>query len=362
MKTIDRYFLSSWIKTFLRVIIALAFLYILVDFFATRQESVRKYNIPFFIITQYYLLSMPKIFFQYHFLSASVMLTTFLVWGRSAQEGEITALLSGGIRFARITISALIVASLLSIGSFFLEDTLGGWCASQFRTLEKQYFSYHLGDTKSGVSWTNLSGGWTCHILRFNREALTGRDVVIHRIQNERIDEIRARYIWWNTTQKKWLLEDGRHFILFPKKDMEQQVIRITQIPAPFSEPPETLFALELPQELKTWWQFYQELKRAQLFGIPTYKYEVDWYSRLSRPVSVLIMLLLALPLSTLWRKGGLILSFGVTTITAITYTLFFVLFTGLGYLEVLPPLLSAWFANFIFFTIAIYIWKRTPT
>lgn len=362
MKTIDKYYLSSWLRTFLRVLIALTFLYIVVDFFATRQESVSKYDVPLIVIVQYYLFSLPKIYFQYHFLPASMMLTTFLVWGRSAQEGEISALLSGGIRFLRITLSVLAAGVLIAISSFFIEDTAGVWCAEQFQNLEKIYFSYHISDTKSGVSWTNLSDGWTCHILRFNREAMTGRDVVIHRIREDRIDEIRAKYIWWDESQKKWFIEEGRHFILFPKKEMEQEVVRITQIPAPFKETPETLFALDLPQELKTWRQFREELQRARQFGIPTYKYEVDWYTRIARPTSALIMLLLALPLSVLWKKGGFILSFGVTAITALCYMLCFVLFTGLGYLEVLPPFISAWSANILFFFISLIIWKKCPT
>jgi len=362
MKTIDKYYLSWWLKAFLRVLIALAFLYIIVDFFTTRQESVQKYNVPFMIIAQYYLLSLPKIFLQYHFLSAGIMLTTFLVWGKSTQEGEISALLSGGIPLLRITTSVFLAGLFIAIGSFFVEDTMGVWCAEQFRNLEKMYFSYHLGDTRSGVSWTNLSGNWTCHILRFNREAMTGRDVVIHRIQEDRIDEIRARYIWWDKKQKKWFIEDGRQFILFPKKDMEQEVIRITQIPAPFTESPETLFALDLPQELKTWKQFYEEIKRARFFGIPTYKYEVDWNARIARPASVFIMLLLALPLSVLWKRGGFILSFGIAAISALCYMLCFVLFTGLGYLQTLPPMISAWGANILFLILSLLIWKRTPT
>lgn len=362
MKTIDKYYLSWWLKTFLRVLIALAFLYIIVDFFATRQESVQKYNVPFLVIAQYYLFSLPKIFFQYHFLSAGVMLTTFLVWGRSTQEGEISALLSGGVPLVRVMTSVFLIGICIAIGSFFVEDTLGVWCAHQFRNMEKMYFSYHLGDTRSGVSWTNLSGGWTCHILRFNREAMTGRDVVIHRIQEDRIDEIRARYIWWDETQKKWLIEDGRQFMLFPKKEMEQEVVRITQIPAPFTESPETLFALDLPQELKTWKQFREEIKRARFFGIPTYKYEVDEYTRIARPASIFIMLLLALPLSVLWKRGGFVLSFGVTAISAICYMLCFILFTGLGYLQTLPPIVGAWGANILFLTVSLFIWKRTPT
>jgi lipopolysaccharide export LptBFGC system permease protein LptF len=163
--------------------------------------------VPLLVIGKYYLFSLPKIFFQYHFLSASVMLTTFLVWGRSAQEGEISALLSGGIRFLRISLSVLAAGILIAIGSFFIEDTAGVWCAEQFQNLEKMYFSYHLGDTKSGVSWTNLSGGWTCHILRFNREAMTGRDVVVHRIREDRIDEIREKYMGGMNHRKNGLLK-----------------------------------------------------------------------------------------------------------------------------------------------------------
>ncbi len=362
MKTIDRYYLTRWIKTFLQVLIALILLYIITDFFVTRQESIRKYNIPVLVILLYYLYSVPKILLQYQFLPAGITLTTFLVWGRSVQDREVIALLSGGISYKRIVLTTILASILIAFLSFITEDTIAVWCARQFRNLERQYFSYHLSDTKSSVSWTNLKDGWTCHILKFNKEALTGRDILMHKITPNRIEEIRARYIWWDNHHQKWYLEDGRLFILYPGENMEQEVIRITQIPAPFDDPPEVLFALDLPNDLKTLRQFTSDLNRAKIFGIPTEKYEVDWHLRIARHFAVIIMTLLALSLSIIWGKGSIIVCFGITMLISLTYILCFIIITGLGYLETLPPPLSAWGANIIFGIISAYLWKIKPT
>ncbi|MCX8065404.1 MAG: LptF/LptG family permease [Candidatus Hydrogenedentes bacterium] len=362
MKTIDRYYLWRWVKTFFQVILVLILLYVITDFFISRQESVRKYNIPITVILLYYIYNIPKILFHYYFLPAGVTLTTFLVWGRSVQEKEVLALLSGGISYTRIVLTTIIVSGIIGLFSFILEETIGVKSAWRFRELERQYFSYHLGDTKSSVSWTNLKDGWTCHILKFNKEALTGRDVLMHKVTPDRVEEIRARYIWWDKSSKKWRLEDGRHFILYPQQSMEQEVIRVTQIPAPFDDPPEVLFALDLPNELKTIREFTADLRRAKEFGIPTKKYEVDWHLRIARHFSVIIMTILTLAFSIIWGKGNLIVCFGMTMIISITYILSSVLITGLGYLEVIPPILSAWGTNLIFATVSTYLWKIKPT
>lgn len=362
MKTIDKYYLGKWLKTFLQVTLVLILLFAITDFFITRQEAVRKYNIPFFVTILYYIYFTPKLLIQYYFLPASITLTTFLVWGKSVQEKEVLALLSGGISYTRIVLTTLIVSIIIALLSFISEETIAVKFAWKFRELERQYFSYHLGDTKSSVSWTNLGDGWTCHILKFNKEALTGRDVLIHKITLEKIEEIRARYIWWDNRSKKWLLEDGRHFILYPHQNMEQEVIRITQVSAPFNDPPETLFALDLPNELKTLREFTLDLRRALEFGIPTNKYEVDWHLRIARHFCPAIMCVLTLALSIIWGKGNIIVCFGMTMIISIAYILSSMLITGLGYLEILPPIISAWGSNLLFALLATYLWKIKPT
>ncbi len=362
MKTIDKYYLARWIKTFLQVMAVLILLYVITDFFVTRQESVRKYNIPLMVIILYYLYSVPKILIQYQFLPAGITLTTFLVWGRSVQDKEVIALLSGGISYTRVVLSTIIASIVIAFCSFVMEETVAVWCAWRFRNLEREYFSYHLGDTKSAVSWTNLKDGWTCHILKFNKEAMTGRDVLMHKITPDKIEEVRARYIWWDADSRRWYIEDGRHFVLYPQKNMEQEVVRITQITAPFDDPPEVLFALDLPDELKTLKQFTADLNRAKMFGVPTAKYEVDWHLRIARHFAVIIMTLLALSLSIIWGKGSLIVCFGITMIISLAYILCFMMITGLGYLETLPPAIGAWGANIIFGIVSAYLWKVKPT
>lgn len=362
MTILDRYLTKRLIFTMLKLTASLVLLFVIIDILTVRKENISKYDIPWSVVGQYYLTLVPTILFQYQFAALALLVAALMVLGRATQDNEVTAFMAGGVGLRRMSRAPVILALLMAVGAFFADETLGVRAANVSRHIQREYFSWFDSHLRTGISWANLSGGWTCHILKFNREALTGQDVYLHSIEKNLVQEIRARRIWWDPSREQWLLEDGRWFTLYPDQAMTQKVDRITQQAAPFKERPEELFALEDPPETKSTRTLARDLERAASLGIPVQSYWVDYHAKFARPALCFVMIWLAIPFAIRLRRGGFFIGFGVSVAIALAYLLLFYMSLGLGHLGKLPPFAAAWLANFVFLAIGLVLFERTPT
>lgn len=346
----------------LQIVLAMVLLYVIIDLLTTRQNNIAKYDIPWRVVVQYYLVTAPTILFQYQTTALAVLIAGLMVLGRAAQDQEITAALAGGISLRRIVFAPVVVALLVAVGAFLFEDTLGVWSARAVARIEREYFSQFQRPDNPVVSWAHLGGGWTCHILKFNREALTGQDVYIHAINDESVREIRARRIFWDEDREQWMLEDGRLFTFNPKQEWEQKVERITQMPAPFTESPDELFSLDQPTQERSVLQLAADLRHAASRGVPVNSQWVDLQTKFARPALCFVMIWLAIPFAIRLRRGGIMMGFGVSIGIALAYLMLFYITVGLGHLDKLNPFIAAWFANVVFLATGLVLFHKTPT
>lgn len=362
MTILDRYLMKRMVATIARVLISLVLLFVVIDFLTHLQDTVSKYDVPWKVVGQYYLASIPRIIFEYHGVPLAVLVAGLMVLGRAAQDNEITAALAGGIGLRRIAAGPIILALVIAVGAFVLQETLGVAAVRDSRRIEGEYFSRFDTMKGKGISWNNLSGGWMCYALKFNRASLAGQDVYIHRITPDHFDEIRARRLWWSPEADAWLIEDGRWMSFDRGKDWEQASKRITQMEAPFTERPEALFALEKSADTKGALELREDIARASSLGLPVRSAEVDYYAKLARPALSFIMVLIAVPFAVRVRRGGVAVSFAASIGIGIVYVLLFYGGLGLGYLAIIPPIVAAWTANIVFLVIGGCLLARAPS
>jgi lipopolysaccharide export system permease protein len=362
MTLLDRYIAGRFAALLWKIMLSLVLLVILVDLLTHRQDNIIDYRVPPLVVAQYYLTFVPTILFEYHVAAIAVLIAGLMSLSRAAQDQEITAALAGGISIRRLTRWPVILALLLAGAAFGIQETLGVSATDTASGIEEKYFSRFSQDRRAGISWANLSGGWTCHILKFNRAALTGQDVYIHKMNSGAVQEIRAERIWWDRENRRWLLERGRWFTMDPGKEWEQQVSRITQIEAPFNEAPDQLFALDKPSATKNVIALRADLKRAAALNIPTGALRVDWHAKFARPALCFIMIFLAIPFAIRLRRGGAASGFGLSIAIGLGYLVLFYATMGLGHLGKLPPVLAAWLPNALFLAAGLILYRRTPT
>jgi len=362
MTLIDRYLVKRLLATLFKVLLALILLVCVIDLVVTRQQDITRYQVPPGVVALYYLTFMPTILFEYQAAAVAILIAGLIVLGNAAQNNEITALLSGGVSLGKIARAPVITALLLAFAVFFVQETYGVKASETHAAIKKEYFSKISDHSRFGVSWTNLGDGWTCHVLKFNERANSGQDVYLHAIHKDRIEEIRARRIFWDRETARWLLEDGRWAVFDQKREWETISRRITQQPAPFQESPEELFALSKPAQAKTALQMHADIERAKRLGIPTQEHLVNYHLKFAQPALCFVIIWLAFPFAMRLRRGGVTLGFGVSICVALAYLLIFAVTAGLGYMGKLPPPVAAWLANGVFGVMGVTLFYRTPT
>jgi lipopolysaccharide export system permease protein len=361
MTLLDRRLAARFLTLFGQVLVTFLALFVLIDLFTHRQEQIVKYEVPAAVAARYYLALLPVVLFEYQAVAVAVLGAGLMVLGRAAQDHEVTALLAGGVSIRRIASPLLILAGLIALAAFFVQDRFGVMAAAEARRIEHEYFNSYDATQRAGLSWPRLGGEWNCHILTFNRAANTGQDVFLHRIAQGRVDEIRAHRIFWEASQRRWLLEDGRWATFDLAQEGGGAEVRITQQPAPFTEPPEELFALEAPPQSKSARQLWRDLQLAARSHRPVAPQWSEFHAKFARPAVCFIMMLLAIPFALRLRRGGMAgLAGGV--LISVVYLVMSYLGMGMGQLALMPPLLSAWLANLFFAAAGLWLLRATPT
>jgi lipopolysaccharide export system permease protein len=362
MTVYDRYLLKNLFVTFAKVLVSLLLIFVVVDVITHRQDNIINYGIPIGIVLRYYLDFSPVVLFQYQVAAVAVLISALMVMGRAAQDNELTACFAGGVGLWRVARAPIFFALLTAIGAFVIEDQWGSKATENAYALESRYFLRASDSHRQGVSWTNLNGEWTCHIMKFNRKALTGQDVYLYSKSPEKVQEVRANRIYWDDASAQWILEDGRWVTFNPQVGWEQEIARITQTPGPFLESPQELFALEHPPETKSAKELLGDLHYAEALNIPVTVQWVSFHGKFARPAVCFLMVFIAIPFAMRVRRGGVAVGFGLSIAIALAYMLLYYAGIGLGYINTLPPFAAAWMANAVFACVAGVLCFRTPS
>lgn len=364
MTTLDRHLALRFAAMLARTLVTLVLLYILIDFITARQGDISGKDVPLGVILQYYWSMLPQLIVR--MMPLSVLLAGLLVFGDAAQHNEVTAALAAGISMRKITRMPIVIALAVAGGIFVLDQAAGAAGMRIARDLEATYFKRNPDANRPGISWANLEGNWTAHILKYNRVAHSGQDVFLHSIRDDAVEQIQARRIYWDPARNNgngaWILEDGIWVVFEPDVDRRRSSRRITQAVAPIPEPPDDLFALAADPNTRAVDELAEDIQRAAARGLPADRYWVSWHAKYAFPALNFVMIWLAIPFAMRVRRGGLAIGFGMSLTIALTYLVIFAISMGLGYAGHLAPAIAAWAPNTLFFALGLYLYARTPT
>lgn len=360
MTLLDRYIGRRFLSALLKTIVALLALFVLIDLLTARRADIMSYDVPAGIVIRYYAAYLPWILMQ--MAPLAVLVSGLLVLGAAAQNQEVTAALAGGISLWRLVRMPLTVSLALAVGLAAMNETFGARATATALSIDSRYFSKNPESERRGVSWAHLSENWSCHVLKFNRIALTGEGVFLDAIGPGQVEQIRANRIYWDDARREWILEDGRWLVFGADVDTIVDDQRITQRPAPFTETPAELFALETPADAKTARQLAGEIEQATVHRMPVQRHWVDFHAKFSRPSLAFVMIWLAIPFALRLRRGGIAVGFGLSIAIAMLYLMLYSAGMGLGYLGKLPPFMAAWLANALFLVTGLALFRTTPT
>jgi len=360
MTLLDRYLGKRILAALVKAVVSLVLLFILIDLLTRRRMMIVNHDVPWTVVVEYYVVFVPQVLYKYQVAALGMLVATLLVFGDAAQNNEITAALAGGISLRRLLRFPILIAVGLTLTVFAMQETVGVAGTREAERIEKRFFSRTRYEGATGISWPKLKNGWTVHILKFNRLALTGENVFLMAFREREIEQIHARRIYWDEIRRQWMLEDGYWMVFDTQNNWQRQSTLIRQEPAPIVESAEELFALEQSPDTKNAVQLLADIRQAAARGIPVARQRVDWQAKFSQPALCFVMLWLAVPFALRIRRGGVAIGFGISIAIALSYLMLFKLSMGLGYIERLSPVIAAWSTNAVFLAAGLVLFRKT--
>jgi LPS export ABC transporter permease LptF/LPS export ABC transporter permease LptG len=358
---IDLYILRRFFYFFVVIMVAFLFLFEIFTFFEL-AEDIRRHNVPFMIVLNYFRFLIPYSVYQFTPLGALVAVLVTL--GILSKNNEIIAFKASGISLYRLAIPILLAGLTIAAALLILDDTYLPYANQRQDALRA------IIKGKPAQTYTRPERwifGDDAKIYNYNlfdpREKLFGGLTVIELDpvnfqMRRRVFATRAR---WLDTEKTWVLESGwvRDFALGAVE--RYSPFKVTTLPE-LTEPP-SYFNREVIQAFQMSWRdlrrYIDSLHRA---GFDVSTLTVQWHKKIAYPLIAPISMMLAIPFALFVGNRGAIggIAFGVGI--GITYWAIAALTEAMGGIGQLPPFLAAWSPDLIFFFLALYFFFKMPT
>jgi lipopolysaccharide export system permease protein len=167
------------------------------------------------------------------------------------------------------------------------------------------------------------------------------------------VDRYDATEMRWIASSKTWQLENGamRKF-----NGAQETLTKFAVFPiGALNFSPEDIRKKQIkPEEMD-----YNDLKtfidNQQRAGHDTARWLVDFYGKTAFPFASVIVVLFGIPFSSIKRRSGLGVEFGIAIGIAFLYMILLQISQAFGYNGDISPFLTAWLANILFLAAGIY-------
>lgn len=356
LKILDRYLIIQFLQTMLFGILAFTIIFVVIDAMENLDDFIDQ-NVPAMKILHYYFVFSPEIIKL--MTPVAVLFSALFTAGKAANLSELTAIKASGVSLYRFMTPFLITTFFIAMLSVYF----GGFVvpsANKIKiNIEQVYLKKNLSFTGSNIYFQdsrtrivsisyfddNLDQANRISIQDFDPNELTR---MIGRIDAARLNYDSTKNMWIanNGVQRSFLeKQEANYFNSLDIKDLNfspEDLLKKQQKTAEMN-------LLEL-QEL------IDAQRRAGNDPTPTL---IEYHSRFAFAVTPLIVVLFGLPISANKRKGGLAAQVGINILVTFIYLVFMKISQAFGKNGALDPLLTAWLANLLFLTAAVYnVWR----
>lgn len=357
MKIINRYILKYFIRYLLLCLSVLIFLNVVINLFDNLGKYLAKDATVIDIIIYYIYLTPSYIVLL---IPVAAIMAVFFVFGIMTKNRELIALKTTGLNVNRLFSLLLIAGVVIMLFTFVFQETMGVW--AQARMIEHKREKIEKRQKRTPSRRRNFfyrgEGNWIYFIRKFDMIKGTMDGVSLWEITEEntikkRVDAAAGRYeqdIWEfdHATVREFDTLGGEVVTVYEVLEMPE-----------LKEVPEDFLRRIKPLEEMNFIQIYQFVKKRSHAGENIVKEEVELNYRFSYPLITLIMLLIALPLSVVLKRGGIAIGLGISIVIAFIYWGFIQSCRAYGVAGLMTPVLAAWFPNVVFGVLGIILMLR---
>jgi lipopolysaccharide export system permease protein len=351
MSIFDRYLIKEIIKHFGIVLSAVIVIYLAIDFFENIDRFMEA-DLPLSRALTFFQLKLPLIIVQ--ITPVGILLAVLITFGLMNKNNEIIALKSGGMSVYHFLRPILFLGILFTIGYFIFAEIVVPVTVSKANEIWNVEVRKVTVSAERKNIW--IKGHRSiAYISYFNPQDQTISGITINRFDPQfrlihRIDAAKGKYensqwIFYDVMEQKLNQQSGSYVVSF--EDEQAEVIDLS---------PEDLKRVAKKSEEMSFKELYRYIQDIEAEGYDATPYRVDLQGKFAMPLACIIVCIIgaSITLRKTTREGlSLSITFGIVIVFLYWITQSFC--TSLGYGGMLPPVVAAWIANFIFACFACF-------
>jgi lipopolysaccharide export system permease protein len=347
MKIIDRYLIRQFLQTVFFALLAFTFIFVVIDAMENLDDFIDQ-GVPQSKVLHYYIVFIPQILKL--MTPVSVLFGALFTAGKLSSSSELTAIRASGISLFRFMLPFVFTAFIISLVSVYFGGYVVPMANKTKVYIEQVYLKKGLIYTGSNIYFQD-SKAKIVSISFFDNSTNRANKVSIQRFDENDMTRMLSRIdvqkLEYDSLSSTWIAyigvkrtfvgerESAKYFSSLKLDDLQFRPDDLTKK----QQKPQEMNLNELSELIET-------QKRAG--NDPTIA-QIEYHSRYAFAVTSLIIVLFGLPISINKKKSGLAVQVGINLLITFIYLVFMKVSQAYGKNGSLDPILTAWFANFIF-------------
>ena len=361
IKILQKYLLGEFLKYFIIALLSLAAFYVVVDFISN-IGTFTKHSPEFKYILAYFAYKTPEII--YRVLPLAVLLAALLSISFFNKNNEIMAVKSSGVGMFKFFAPLIVLGAVISLSAFLLSNFVAVRSNVLRRVIMEKYINKNESYNISSVYRYRTKDVFihyrrtiiTAETMEPASKTIKGVNVYIFNddFALEKRYVAKTGYFGEKGLALSGVQEDdfnfsggGRGFVQNSLKSIEIPIYLDLNFFRSYTLKPEFLSITNLSGMIAV-----AKKSESGLSYVLT-----SYYSKLSYPLINLILILIGISVGLLLgKKGNSPVSIGVSLVFAFTWWIINSIALSLGEAAQLNPLLSAFMADIIFLSFAVYL------
>jgi len=351
-KALDRFIFAELVGHFFFGLMAFTIIMVAGGLLFRIADLIIKNGVSLGIVIRLFLYYLPKM--AAAAIPMSCLLAALLGFNKLSANSELVALKSSGISFNRIIRPVVILAFFVSIGAFFINETLVPVSErAAANVMAYEVYKQSPPVFKEKVFLREESGGSLKRVIYVNRmDIKDGKmsDVVVQEFESGLLSRLISaeKGEWVNGS---WWLEDGKVFEITKENDVsllftfDKQALQLNL------NPEEAARSSRTPDEM-TLNELFREIEMMKQKGMDVSKIVMIMNLRFSVPWACLVLAIVGAAVGSRPQRSSSGMGLGLSVIIVFVYYIILSFTQSLGDAGYLHPVFAAWIANIVFLII----------
>ena len=358
---LNKLILGSCTGPFMFGILIFVLIFVAGDLLFQAAKLIIEQGVALGVVTRLFFYRLPEVIVMT--IPMSSLLSTLLGMSTLNAGSELIALRSLGIPFTRILRPVIAASVMISVIGFGLNETVVPFGAiAADRLMKFEIMKHQASVVQEKVFLRDEEGGKLKRVLYIDTldpEAGTLSGIMMHEFDSEgRLSHtLNARRGMWQNSQ--WWIEDGRMYDVDAEGEVRLLLRFERQMLALRLSPEQLQRSTRRPGDMSAH-ELWSYIKQGEAIESQLSQLWVMFHLKMAVPWACVIMAVLGAGFgaSRRGRSGGGV-GFGISVVIVFAYYVVMSMCRAFGEAGAIPPIISGWGPNMVFFFIAIFFaWR----